>query len=145
MILKKLEQLGAIIGPDQFVKKECSFIPPGSDDAFKFDIFVKLEMSAADYEFINVESAGHDDRHLMARRIHRMVRVLDGDGSDDTALVRIPFETASRFALPLQVAMCLCINEAERDLGKSAPDQEKKKAPTSRRKTNSGASSSLQA
>lgn len=144
MILKKLEQLGAIIGPDQFVKKECSFIPPGSDDAFKFDIFVKLEMSAADYEFIFIESAGHDDPHIMARRIHRMVRVLDGDGSDDTALVRIPFETASRFALPLQAAMCLCINEVEREMGKPQQDPGQK-VTSSRRKKSSGANSSLQA
>lgn len=144
MILKKLEQLGAIIGPDQFVKKECAFIPPGSEDVFKFDIFVKLEMSAADYEFINVESAGLDDRHLMARRIHRMVRVLDGDGSDESAMVRIPFETASRFSLPLQVAMCLCINEVEREMGKpqQGPGQ---KVTSSRRKKSSGANSSLQA
>lgn len=102
-----------------------------------FDIYVKREMSAADYEYIYLGSGRRIDPEngqfiddgsdsFMARRVHRLVRV--GDGTEV-----IPEGTARKFKHTLLMAMASAITKVERPV--SVPSKK-----NSRKKMNSGTS-----
>ncbi len=78
-----------------------------------FDVLVKSEMSAADYEFIYLglgdrAKVDEHDKSLMARRVHRLVRI--GPAGEDA----ISYEDAARMKHSLLMALCVQINEVHR-------------------------------
>lgn len=71
-----------------------------------FDVIIKKEMSAADYEFIYFQmDATTSDKSILARRVHRMVQQEDGKA--------IPLAVTSRMKTSLLQAICGQINEVE--------------------------------
>lgn len=71
-----------------------------------FDVIIKKEMSAADYEFIYFQmDATTSDKSILARRVHRMVLQEDGK--------QIPLAVTSRMKTSLLQAICGQINEVE--------------------------------
>jgi len=80
----------------------------------EFDVLVKNEMSAADFEFIfatGTRKTGvpdSDEAH-MARRVHRLTRL----GSDHAV---VPYEQAVKMKLPLLLAICAVINSVHAEM-----------------------------
>lgn len=71
-----------------------------------FDVIIKKEMSAADYEFIYFQMNGTEtDKSILARRVHRMIRQEDGKP--------IPLNVTSIMKTSLLQAICNQINEVE--------------------------------
>lgn len=68
------------------------------EEVLLFDVQAKLEMSAADFEFLFFKTGDEldADRNFMARRVHRLA-LLDGDP--------IPFETAKKLKTDLLMAI----------------------------------------
>lgn len=93
----------------------------------EFEISIKNEISAADYEFIYLGFGAEDDadseRSLMARRVHKLTRI--GDGKET-----IPVEDAKRMKHSLLMAICKRINEVHAD-SKKKPKPRPKKSGTS--------------
>ncbi|OHV12118.1 hypothetical protein [Kushneria phosphatilytica] len=108
MNLEELVRKGTI--DDGFEEKTVQW--DSGDETLEFQVFVKREMSAADYEyiFLNTAQLGREeddsDGSFMARRVHRMVRMQDH--------AAIPYNTAKRFKQSLLMALCSALNEVER-------------------------------
>src|SRR5690606_1352425 len=81
---RRSSDLGAFVGPEGFEKTAFEWAPAEGADPVKFDISVKKEATVADFEFINMQDQGADDRSVMARTIHRMVRIhaVNGEKAD---------------------------------------------------------------
>lgn len=72
----------------------------------------KREPTAADFEFIcSQRNTGDADYSIMARRVHRQVRFVDGQ--------RIPLEQAEGLCPTLLAALCSQLNKMESPLPKS--------------------------
>lgn len=74
----------------------------------EFDVLIKNEMSAADFEFIfsvgkRDGSVAESEEAHMARRVHRLARI--GSGSEI-----LPYDQAVRMKLSLLLAICDQIN-----------------------------------
>ena len=95
-------------------------------DGKEFDVKIKRDMSAADFEYVIKEIGDEDSR--MARRVHRLVYLAGGE--------RIPYQTALQFKTSLLVALIGAINEVHQpvDLEAAAPKK------TLRQKKSSGTS-----
>lgn len=81
-----------------------------------FDVLVKNEMSASDFEFVyGVGVAKHEvdtaDESYAARRIHRFIRL---DGGTEP----VSYEDAVRMKSSLVLALANVINEVHGELGK---------------------------
>src|SRR3546814_3555745 len=77
-----------------------------------FDIFVKREQSAADWEFITIQglakTQGDGDHNIMARRVHRLVRL--GDDGPEV----IPFDVALAWKPEFLLSLCTAINRVQK-------------------------------
>lgn len=73
------------------------------DEAVEFDVQVKREISAADFEFIHFGGGG-EERSIMARRVHRLA-LMEGEA--------IPFEDAKRMKVSLLVAIAQVLPNVE--------------------------------
>lgn len=87
----------------------------------EFDVLIKNEMSAADFEFIFAVGkrdgkVDESEEAHMARRVHRLARL----GSDSEVL---PYEQAVRMKLSLLLAICDQINSVH---GKILADKDPK-------------------
>lgn len=90
-------------------------------DGNSFDIYVKNEMSAADFEFIfgigkKADDIVEDDA-LFARQVHRLVRI--GSKGEDA----VPHETARRMKTSLLIALSTEIGKVQ---GKQAEEVDPK-------------------
>lgn len=104
--LNELVASGAFVNED--VRKEKGIWTKEDGSIVEFEIFVKAEMSAADYEFIYLGVGDKtQEPTYMARRVHRLARMANGD--------QIPMETASKFKPDLLRAICDVLNKAEID------------------------------
>lgn len=102
--LASLQGTGVFI--DEGIKTETVSWIKQDGSMVEFDVFVKAEMSAADYEFIYLGIGDNkQEPSLMARRVHRLVRMANGQS--------IPLEDAYRFKRELLGAICEAINRAE--------------------------------
>lgn len=72
-----------------------------------FDVFIKLEPSAYDFEFIHLNKK--ENSPVIARRVARMIRL--GENGEE----EIPYETALTMQPSLLVALCLAINDVEKE------------------------------
>lgn len=120
MNLQQLIESGALLGSSahDFVKKSVTW------EGNTFDVFIKRDMSAADFEYV-LKDVGDDDSR-MARRVHRFVSLDNGE--------RIPYETALQFKTGLLIALANAINSVQKPL--TAESNQVKK--NSRRKKSSG-------
>lgn len=119
MNLQDLIAAGALVqmGFDNAISKSVTW------EGHTFDVKIKPDASAADFEFIYGTPKADEDSYS-ARRVHRYV-LLPGDE-------RIPYETARKMKNSLLVAICNAINLVHADKG--APQTKK----TSRQKKSSG-------
>ena len=111
-VLDDLIAKGAIIAPASVrVKKSIHWQSRGDDGTavdVNFDVHIKRDMSAADFQFIF--SAAHDEDYaMMARRVHRLVTL--GENGDE----KIPYEAAASMRVSLLIAICNAINEVEKE------------------------------
>ena len=107
MDLQSLLAAGAFISGD-YVRKSVKWkhVDANQDEITnEFDVFVKREQSAADFEFIY--RARDSDSSLMVRRVSRLIRL--GDNGQEP----IPYETADQFQTGLLLALVGAINEVE--------------------------------
>lgn len=118
MDLSQLMERGSV--DTGFVEKTVTW--DNGDESLEFTVFVKKEMSAADYEFIYLNMGnlrGQDDQDsLAARRVHRMIRM---EGYEP-----IPHETAKQMKQSLLLAICKVLNEVEVPPTEGDEDGEKK-------------------
>lgn len=83
-----------------------------------FTVRVKQEMTGADHEFIILGvgdrrgTKGKEDASMMARRVHRMVKVFNPDTSEYEA---IPVAVAERMKTSLLRAILQVVNEVEHE------------------------------
>lgn len=103
------------------VRKTVKWTPPadenGKKEQIEFDVFVSVEMSAADAEKIYAFREADDS--IMARRVSR--RIFLGEHGEE----KIPFEVANTFNYELLIALTAVINEQDEVLEKL---KEKKEA-----------------
>lgn len=119
MKLEDLIAAGAIIvNPDERVKKSVKWTGEvnGKSAKLEFDIHVKREMSAADFEYMVVQSS-EPDVVRMARRVSRMVTL--GDQGEQS----IPYDVAREMKPSLLIAFVEQINLVEKD---NAPKEDVK-------------------
>lgn len=126
MFIEKLSSLGALVGPEEFVKTDFEWAPEEGADPVKFEILVKKEITVADYEAIQFGELGGDDASIMARRISRLVRVISVAG-EKVPEERISIEDAKRLKPSLMMAFIMAVNEVEKGAGKSPKTQPKVK------------------
>lgn len=102
MNLEELIRSGALLSSanDGPIKKKATW------EGKVFDVLIKREMSAADFEYIFKD--GDDDDSRMARRVHRLIYLADGE--------RIPYETAKQFKPSLLLSLVMAINEAHKPI-----------------------------
>lgn len=141
MFLEKLTSLGAFVGKEDFVGASFEWAPDSDSKPVKFDISIKKELTVADFEFINFGEIGSDDQSVMARRVHRLVRVNAVDGVAVGA-EQLPLDQVKQFKPSLLMSFIVALNNVENKAATTAKKQKRKASP---RKTSSGASSSLQA
>ncbi|WP_411887339.1 hypothetical protein [Hydrocarboniphaga effusa] len=104
--LKLQDLLGAGVVISDDVVNEKVLWTREDGELVEFDIFVKREMSAADYEFIFLGlGEGSEDKSWMARRVHRMVKMASGEA--------FPMSDVVRFKPDLLKAICDAINRVE--------------------------------
>lgn len=118
MNLQALLAAGAFVNNVELVRKNIKW--EGVNEAKEkvindFDIFIKPEQSAADFEFIHVSNK--IDSAIMARRVSRLVTL--GEHGEET----ISYETALQFKPSLLMAMCLAINEVEKERAPVEPKE----------------------
>lgn len=109
MNLQSLIAAGAFIRGD-YVRKSVKWKHvDGNQEEItnEFDIFVKREQSAADFEFIY--RARDDQSSIMVRRVARLVRL--GENGEEA----IPYETADQFQTGLLLALISAVNEVEEE------------------------------
>lgn len=75
------------------------------EEKIEFDIFIKQEESAADFEFIF--ASREEGSAIMARRVARLVRL--GNAGEQV----IDYETALKFKPSLLLTMCKAINAVQ--------------------------------
>lgn len=85
-------------------------------DGHEFDVLVKNEMSASDFEFVygvgvNKHEVNDSDESYAARRIHRFIRL---DGGTEP----VSYEDAVRMKSSLVIALAQAINEVHGETGK---------------------------
>lgn len=141
MNLAKLESLGAFRGAEKFADEEFDWTPEGSDTPVKFKIKVKLEPSAADFEFVRFSGIGNEDSSGFARQVHRLVRIVSVDGVEVDDDGRLTDEQAQRLTPSLLMAFTEAMSRVAKSSEKKTSGDKPKKP--SRRPTNSGANSSL--
>lgn len=115
--ITKLDQLlsaGALIENDTAIRPVLWTTEAG--DVIEFDVIVKTEMSAADYEFIYLGFGDtSNDPSYLARRVHRMARFGGGEV--------IPLEQAVQFKPDLLRAICEAIGAVEKPIPKPSSRQ----------------------
>ncbi len=112
MNLKNLREVGAFID-EGVTKKTVTW------NKHQFDVLVKNEMSAADFEFlynVGAVNANGSDHAFAARRVHRLIRV---DGGAEV----VTYDEALLMKPSLLVALCQVINEVQ-----DKPEETKKKS-----------------
>lgn len=114
MNINDLVALGATAN-SSVVKKTISW--KQKKEEHTFDVFIKKEMSAADFEFIYTNRK--EDDTIMARRVTRLIFL--GEKGEES----IPYETASSMRWDLLLAMCKAINEVHGDDSADEGDSEK--------------------
>jgi len=109
MNLDQLIARGAIIQP-AMVKKTVTWKhrEDGELNEDTFDIHVKKDVSAADFQFI-FSGQSDDEYALMPRRVHRLVTL--GENGEE----KIPYPAAASMRLSLLIALCTAINEVEEE------------------------------
>lgn len=97
MNLKDLIAAGAIAksGFDDAVTRSVTW------EGNTFDVKIKRDISAADFEFIYAQAKDDEDSYS-ARRVHRFVMLTEEE--------RIPYETARQMKSSLLIAICSAIN-----------------------------------
>lgn len=81
-----------------------------------FDIFVKNEMSASDFEFVFGVGEKEGEHAYSAKQVSRFVRI--GPNGEDV----IPYETALRMKTSLLLAIVAQINDVHGKLTVETPD-----------------------
>lgn len=119
MNLQELIKVGAA-APISYVKRPVKW------EGHEFDVEVKSEMTAADFEFV-YRSAVDEDSY-MARRVHRFIRLKDGE--------QVPYADAKCFKTSLLISLCAEVNAVhgtEPEAGKQVkkPLRRTKKSGTS--------------
>lgn len=131
MNLADLNKLATI--QDGYVEKSVKWTSD-SGDTYKFDVELKREQSAADFEFINygpqpqakrdaagklvkdksgnIEFIRDDEASINARRVSRMVRLKGGES--------IPYDTVKHW----KNSLILVLAGAQLDVENEAPDRE---------------------
>lgn len=127
MINDLLSSIGAFVGPEGFEKTAFEWAPTKGADPVKFDISVKKEATVADFEFINMQDQGEDDRSVMARTIHRMVRIhaVNGEKAD---VDQLPLADCARLKPGLLLAFFGAIGTVRKSGGKVVPKTRRKAA-----------------
>ena len=125
MIIDQLNTLGAFVTLDGFTETSFEWTPDHGGDPVKFDIAVKQEASVADFEFVNMRDQDAPDRSVMARSVHRLVRVIavNGEKADEGQL---SLEDCNKLKPSLLLAFFIAIGEAAKKTqaqarGKAAP------------------------
>lgn len=125
MDLQRLLAAGAFI-KGEYVKKSVKWkhVDANQEEITnEFDVFVKREQSAADFEFIY--RARDEESSIMVRRVSRLVRL--GENGEEA----IPYATADQFQTGLLLALVSAINEVEEESApKKKPAKEGEKAET---------------
>lgn len=85
-----------------------------------FSVYVKSEMSAADFEFI-YRSKDEDEDSYMARRVARSIVMEGGEA--------VPYEDAQKFKTSLLIALCGAIDAVQTPLKKETEKEPDEKKP----------------
>lgn len=123
MNLQSLLAAGAFISGD-YVRKNVKWnhVNDNQEETVTdFDVFVKRDQSAADFEFIY--RPRDDESSIMVRRVSRLIRL--GENGEEA----ISYATADQFHTGLLLALVGAINEVEKE---NAP---KEKPPKEAEKT----------
>jgi hypothetical protein len=107
MNLNDLIAAGAFVRPG-LVKKSVEWKYRNDDGEVvtcNFDVHVKQDQSAADFEFIYARELDDDVR--MAKRVHRLVTL------GETGEEKIPYDAALTMKPELLIVLCRAINEVE--------------------------------
>jgi hypothetical protein len=130
MSLENVLAAGATTDPT-FVKQPVEWKTKdaqGDSVVHNFDVFIRKEMTAADFDFIYSKKSDNEDENVRAcKQIHRFVRM--GDGSEV-----IPFQKALTFKVSLIVALLDAITAVQappkpESKEGEAEDETKKLAP----------------
>lgn len=134
MNLSQLHSIGAFVGTEEFRKTDFEWTPDiEGATPVKFEIGVKKEATVADFEFINMSDQYETDRSVMARTVHRMVRLysVNGEKSEEP---KIPLEECAMLKPGLLLAFFAAIGGLKKTGGKILP---KARARASRAKAKS--------
>ena len=110
MILDQLGNIGALVSEEGYRTTSFEWTPADGADPVKFDSSVKREPTVADFEFINMQDIGADDRSVMARSVHRMVRI-DKINGEKTDQQKLSLEDCSRLKPNLLLALFVAIGD----------------------------------
>lgn len=125
MNLDTLIALGGVV-PHSITKKSITWkhrdVSTGEPVEHTFEVFIKRQMSAADAEFIH-SSRGEDDA-FSARRVHRLVRILDPNDAENPNGASIPDDFSQNMDLGLLTTICRAINEVEKENSPKVADGE---------------------
>lgn len=139
-LIQQLNSVGAIVS-EGFDPATVEWTPKLGDKPIVFEISVKKEESVADFEFINMTAIAEDNRSVMARSIHRLVR-FHSVGGNKAEQEQLPLEDCYQLKPGLLLALFVKIGNAKKPQAPATKPRARRKptAKTSARKTNSGAS-----
>lgn len=109
MILDTLTTLGAFVGAEGFENTSFEWQPDADSAPVKFEIAYKKEATVADFEFINMAGRGAENNSVMARTVHRLVRVVSVNGEKADGDGQLPLASCETLKPALLLAFFLAI------------------------------------
>ena len=128
MISDTLATLGAFVGAEDFEKATFEWQADEQSAPVKFEITYKKEATVADFEYINMAGRGGENNSLMARTVHRLVRLVSVNGEKPEGNGQLPLASCESLKPSLLLAFFLAIGGGN-GRGKPPAKAPAKKAP----------------
>lgn len=129
MTIDILSAMGAFVGPESFIRKSFDWRLNDDSPVVHYEVSIKKEPTVADIEFFTVGDLASDDRSIMARRVHKLVRINKIDDKD-VGSFQIPHDNVKQLQPSLLMKFIAAINEVEREVAEAG-----KPKPAARKKT----------